>query len=99
MKRTVIRHKSQLESTLSTADYLFRIKRALNTSSKEYARCGVTHYKAKLSPLKYTNSEAVLLSNQNTETHQSAMASTLDEGEHRNSDETSISIIHQSIKP
>ena len=28
--------------TLSTADYLFRINRVLNTSSKEYACCGVT---------------------------------------------------------
>jgi hypothetical protein len=28
--------------TLSTADYLYRIKRALDTSSKGYARCGIT---------------------------------------------------------
>ena len=41
-KRTVICHKSQLGSTLSAADYLFRIKRALNTSSKEYTCCGIT---------------------------------------------------------
>ena len=40
-KRTVIHHKSQLGSTLSAADYLFRIKRVLNTSSKEYAHCGI----------------------------------------------------------
>ena len=42
LKWTAKHHKGQLGSTLSAADYLFRFKRLLNTSSKNYTHCSIT---------------------------------------------------------